>query len=269
MEDSGDRWALSDWQSARQWSKDRNDQGIKVTLDVLGESSRNVDEVMDAVNRYKEMISNIASERLDAAVTIKITSLGYFLDRDVCLRNVIDIGRAANRAKVGFEIDMEGRSLVDYSLKAARSCAEDGLEVTIALQAYLDRTGKDLESMIKSGVRIRLVKGAYAGDIRDFHEIQSRIIGFAKTLSERGLAFALGTHDPEVLAWALKEMDRSNGKIEFGMLKGLSDETKLNFATNRWRVAEYVPFGSNATAYIQRRLDYLRQLNVLGRLPAP
>ncbi len=267
--DPTDRWALSDWQSARHWTKARNDKGIKVTLDILGESSRKKEEVLEAVNHYKEMISGIASDRLDAAITIKITSLGYFLDREVCLRNVLDICRSADRAKVGFEIDMEGRSLVDFSLKAAISCSEDGLKVTIALQAYLDRTAKDIESMIKNGVRIRLVKGAYVGDTRDFHVIQGRILGFAKMLSETRVAFALGTHDPDVISWVKEETDLSYNRLELGMLKGLSDETKLEFARNNWRVAEYVPFGLNSIAYIQRRLDYLQQLKILGRLPAP
>jgi proline dehydrogenase len=128
---------------------------------------------------------------------------------------------------------------------------------------------KDLESMLKSGVKIRLVKGAYAGDTRDFHEIQSSIITFAETLSEIGVGFALGTHDPEVLAWVFRETDQSKDRIELGMLKGLSDKTKLDFARNGWKVAEYVPFGSNATAYVQRRLEYLQQLKILGRSPAP
>ncbi len=260
---------LPNWHNAMQWGRVRNDQGIKVTLDILGESSRKEKEIHGSVNDYKEMIKGIAAERLDAAITIKITSLGYLLNREECLRNVLDIGRAANELNVGFEIDMEGRSMVDFSLNAARICVENGLTVTIALQAYLDRTGKDLETMIESGVRIRLVKGAYAGDLRDFHEIQNRFIGFAKLLSESGDEFSLGTHDPKIISWMAKKMNPARDKVELGMLKGLSDKTKLDFARKGWRVAEYVPFGFNATAYIQRRLEYLQQLNAQGRLPAP
>lgn len=269
MKDSDNRWVLSGWPDAVQWCRARNDQGIRVTIDILGESSRNEKEIQASVKEYTEMVRVIAAERLDAAVTVKVTSLGYLLDRQGCLANVLEIGRAANDAKVGFEIDMEGRSIVDFSLMAARICAENGLTLTIALQAYLKRTGNDLEAMIESGNRIRLVKGAYAGDTSDFQEIQSRFIGLAKALSESGNGFALGTHDPQIISWAEAEMGRSKDKMEIGMLKGLSDETKLDFARKEWRVVEYVPFGTNATAYVQRRLDYLQKLKALGRSPAP
>lgn len=269
MNDLDSRWVLPDWHEAMQWSKARNGQGMKVTLDILGESSRKENEIQDSVNEYMSLVQTIAAERLDAAVTIKITSLGYLLDRDVCLRNVLDIGRAANEARIGFEIDMEGRSLVDFSLTVARNCMENGLNATVALQAYLDRTGTDLESMIESGIRVRLVKGAYAGDLKEFHEIQSRFVGLAKVLSESGVEFALGTHDPEIISWIAAELAQTKGKIELGMLKGLSDATKLGFAKRGWKVAEYVPFGPNATAYVHRRVEYLQDLQAQGRSPAP
>jgi proline dehydrogenase len=269
VNESYSRWVLPGWPDALQWCKSRNEQGIKVTLDVLGESSRNVKDVQDSVDEYRDMVRMIATEGLDAAITIKVTSLGYLMDRDVCLRNVLEIGRVANDAKVGFEIDMEGKSIVDFSLSAAHSCADNGLKLTIALQAYLDRTGKDLEAMIENGIRIRLVKGAYAGDTNNFQEIQSRFIGFAKSLSESGKEFALGTHDPQIISWVESEMNPSMKKVELGMLKGLSDRTKLDFVRKGWRVAEYVPSGPNAAAYIQRRLEYLRKLEMLGLSPAP
>ena len=269
VKDSDDRWVLPGWPDAVQWCRARNDQGIRVTIDILGESSRNEKQILDSVKEYNEIVRTIAAERLDAAVTIKVTSLGYLLDRQGCLANVLEIGRTANDAKVRFEIDMEGRSMIDFSLMAARRCAENGLKLTIALQAYLKRTGKDLEAMIESSIRVRLVKGAYVGDTNDFQEIQSRFVGLAKALSESGTEFALGTHDPQIISWAEAEMGRSKNKAELGMLKGLSDETKLDFARKGWRIAEYVPCGPNATAYVQRRLDYLQKLKALGRSPAP
>jgi proline dehydrogenase len=269
VKDSDDRWVLPGWPDVVQWCRSRNDQGIRVTIDILGESSRKEKEIQESVKDYTEMVRMIAAERLDAAVTIKVSSLGYLLDRKDCLTNVLEIGRAAKDAKVGFEIDMEGRSMVDFSLMAARSCSENGLKLTIALQAYLKRTANDLEAMIESGIRIRLVKGAYAGDISDFQEVQSRFVGLAKALSESGDEFALGTHDPQIISWAEVEMGQSKDKMEIGMLKGLSDETKLDFVRKGWRVVEYVPFGPNATAYVQRRLEYLQKLKALGRSPAP
>ncbi len=268
MADPKDRWVLPDWASACSWSKVRNSLGIKVTLDILGEFSRKAEEIQESVKAYQELVKNISAEKLEAAVTVKITSLGYLLDRELCLRNVLEIGVAAKDKGVGYEIDMEGRSMVDFTLNAARACSENGLKVTVALQAYLDRTGRDLDAMIENEVKVRLVKGAYAGDAKDFREIQKRFIELANVLSESGDSYALGTHDPEILSWAI-DMDRMRAKMEIGMLKGLSDATKLDLAKKGWKVAEYVPFGPNAAAYVQRRLEYLQRLKVQGRSPAP
>ena len=264
-----ERWVLPDLQSVMRWSRIRNDQGIKVTLDILGEYSRREEEFQHSVDEYMRTIKHVADERLDAAISVKITSLGYLLDRESCLRNMLEICREANNSGIGFEIDMEGRSMVDFSLNAARTFSENGHRVTIALQAYLNRTAMDIKSMIEKGIRVRLVKGAYAGDLRDFEEIQNRFIGYARLLSESGNEFALGTHDPQIISWAVAELDRAKSKLELGMLKGLSDTTKLDLAKKGWKIAEYVPFGSNATAYIQRRLEYLQALKAQGRSPAP
>jgi hypothetical protein len=58
-------------------------------------------------------------------------------------------------------------------------------------------------------------------------------------------------------------------KVEFGSLKGLADQTKLDFIKNKWRASEYVPFGPNRAAYEERRRAYLRSIGRLGRTATP
>jgi proline dehydrogenase len=107
-----------------------------------------------------------------AAMSVKVSTLGYAFDKDACLRNLLSIAKEASLRGMGFEIDMEGRGTVDFTLDAARAIFETSYPVTVAPQAYLDRTAKDIESMVKNRIRVRLVKGAYAGDAQDFEDIQ-------------------------------------------------------------------------------------------------
>jgi proline dehydrogenase len=267
--DYENRWSLPDWRSALLWTRARNAQGLKVVLDVLGEASTNRVESETTRNAYLDLVKQISNERLYASVSVKISALGYAQDKVACLNSVMDIARESADRKVGFEIDMEGRSLVDFTLKVARTCAESIYPVTLALQAYLDRTPKDLEVAIASGIRVRLVKGAYVGDAADFLDIQGRFKNIARTLMEKGLSFCVGTHDPELIVWTTMKAADLSEKIEFGMLKGLSDRTKLEFIKNKWRVSEYVPYGANKTAYESRRNAYLRMVDAIGRQPAP
>jgi proline dehydrogenase len=169
---------------------------------------------------------------------------------------------------VGFELDMEGQRMVDLTLEMAEDCAGSGMKVTVALQAYLNRTPQDLERMLDAGARVRLVKGAYAGDLRDFTMIQEVYKDLIEMIISRDVPFCVATHDPDLLEWAQDRIcDRE--LMEFSFLKGLSDDTKGRLISDGWRVSEYVPFGANKEGYESRRKAYLRTLDELGRVPAP
>jgi hypothetical protein len=53
--------------------------------------------------------------------------------------------------------------------------------------------------MMKSGIRVRLVKGAYAGDTQDFEDIQTRFKNLMRVLADSEQDFCIGTHDPELI----------------------------------------------------------------------
>ena len=141
--------------------------------------------------------------------------------------------------------------------------------LTVALQAYLDRTPADCELCLDKGIRIRLVKGAYLGDAGNFVEIQGRLRGLISRLGESGENFSVGTHDPEIVAWIQRDAGIPRHQIELGFLMGLADQTKILLAGSGWDVSEYVPFGASGTAYRKRRERYLALLMEAGRSPLP
>ncbi len=268
MDDYENRWALPDWHSTLLWCKARNAQGIRTVIDILGED---VDrkEADRAANAYLALLSSITEERLYAAISVKVTQLGYPHDKRACLEKILSIAKDAAARNIDFEMDMEGRGSVDFTLRALEECAGENYPVTVALQAYLDRTPQDLERVVEHGVVVRVVKGAYAGDVYDFQEIQRRYRSMVEMLLESGSEFCIGTHDPELIAWATEVAAEASDHAEFGLLKGLSDQTKLEFVKRGWRVSEYVPFGADRDAYEDRRRMYLRNLEKVGREPAP
>ena len=107
------------------------------------------------------------------------------------------------------------------------------------------------------------------GDTIKFEDIQERFKALVEISIASGEPFSVGTHDPELIGWLKRKMENERDMVEFGFLKGLSDTTKTDLANAGWRVAEYVPFGSNKLAYEARRLKYLRELDALGRVPLP
>jgi len=123
--------------------------------------------------------------------------------------------------------------------------------------------------MVSQGIGVRLVKGAYLGDYSGFGEIQRMTEQDARILEEVRAPFSIGTHDPVLIDWTLREFHDGRDLVEFGFLKGLSEQTKVRLAAEGWKVSEYVPFGPGGDAYVLRRERYLRDLERSGRTPAP
>jgi proline dehydrogenase len=263
-----DRWLLTTRLAAVQLCRDDNQRGIRGVLDVLGRYSLDADQVDRYSRMYVSVAKDIERSGLDASLSLKLSTLGASFDRELARRKALNICIAGARHGVGVELDMEGRNLVDLTVQTAIECSGEGAPVALTLQAYLDRTPADIEKAIKRGLRIRLVKGAYLGDVSDFDETARRFRKLAERLSQTGLPFSLGTHDPQIIEWA-KELTVDRKLLEFGFLKGLADRTKLALASEGRRVAEYIPFGKEGEAYILRRRAYLRRLDELGRTPAP
>jgi proline dehydrogenase len=111
------------------------------------------------------------------------------------------------------------------------------------------------------------VKGAYIGDTTDFVLIQDMYKKCFKFLFDAGQYFSVCTHDPELIAWVKDQADGQKDIFEFGFLKGLGDETKLELIRDGWLVSEYVPFGEDTRAYVKRRERYLKVLEAAGRVP--
>jgi proline dehydrogenase len=263
-----DRWALPDRYSALLWCKRRNQQKIRCIIDVLGENAGSPDQAQRCRDACISTAQSIRENGLDASLSIKLTALGALMDEDLAKENALLVQKAASSFNVDTEIDMEGAALVDFTGEVAIACARHGKPVTIALQSYLHRTEDDIEKLCRNGLRIRLVKGAYLGDIRDYEEIENSFMKCFAVLLQSGKPFSAGTHDPMLLSWMREKLGQKRDLMEFGFLKGLADETKLRMAGEGFRVAEYIPFGRSDRAYAARREKYLRDLDRMNRAAA-
>jgi proline dehydrogenase len=263
------RWTLPDIDAATAWCRARNEEGIHCLFDVLAEPANDKKQAAQSVDGYLSCLRAIWDKGLDASVSIKPSTLGDLFDPEICQENAQIICGIANESGIGFEIDMEGRSTVDLILDLAQDCQIECGSVTIALQAYLDRSRGDLAIMNEAGVRSRLVKGAYSGDSDDHKDIQDRLKALAQSQIYRDRSFCIATHDPEILSWVKERVAVPNPNVEMDFLMGLANKTKVELASEGWKVGEYVPYGKNDGGYIIRRENYLASLRSLGKTPLP
>ena len=137
-------------------------QSINTILTRLGEGVTKLDEAERVTQHYLDVLDKVKAAGLDAQISVKPTQLGLDLDAEQCQRNLDRICEKAERlGNVPVWIDMENSPYVDPTLKLFRASKARYKGVGIAIQAYLYRTAKDVESLIPLGPAIRIVKGAY------------------------------------------------------------------------------------------------------------
>lgn len=270
MEQSSDRWALEDIGSAVQWLTRRKQSSISCVIDPLGEYSKNPEQAQAAFQSYINTVQQLSSCGISSAIAVKPSATGCNFDKDLAAGLMRKICAQAATADINVEIDIEGTPTVETICQIAAECAAHGFKTTLALQAYLNRTADDINKALDAGIRVRLVKGAYRGDIEDFAVIQQMFLQCFNQLHESGESFDIGTHDPELIQHITSVInDSDRQKIRFGFLKGLADHTKPEMAAENYLVSEYVPFGNNRKAYETRRIAYLNRLSELKRAPLP
>lgn len=264
------RWALPDLASAMEWGLNREQQGISVAIDPLGEYAQDASQAAESAQKYFNAIENLKQMQKNMAIAVKPSAIGLNFSRPLAGEHLLTILEKAKDSRITVEIDMEGTPTVGAVCQLAQDLSASGFSLVLALQAYLDRTQGDLEQSLAAGLKIRLVKGAYRGDSEDFVQIQQRFLHLFSLLLASGRPFDVGTHDPELLEKMKNRIEPDNlSTVSFGFLKGLAEQTKIEMAAAGFSVAEYVPYGPNRRAYETRRHAYLKRLEEAGRKPVP
>ena len=142
------------------------DDGLRVTLDYLGEDTTDAAQADATVAAYKELLADLAAKGLapHAEVSVKLSAIGQFLPDNghkVALENARDICRAARNAGTTVTLDMEDHTTTDSTLSILRELRKDFPETGAVLQAMLRRTEADCRALAYEGSRVRLCKGAY------------------------------------------------------------------------------------------------------------
>lgn len=245
-------------------TREMNDLGIAVTMDVLGENVTNAEEARASMAEYHHMLDEIAARKLNANVSVKLTHVGFDVDPAMCKELACGLVRHAADLKNFVRIDMEGSPYTQktldlvYQLHAASQPAD---AVGVVIQAYLYRSEKDVQELCSKGIRIRLCKGAYKepADIAfpKKKDVDENYIKLAKKLMKSGLYHGIATHDEriieELICFAGKEKIPPD-MFEFQMLYGIKRDLQLQIVREGWRMRTYVPFGTEWYPYFMRRL---------------
>ncbi len=247
-------------------------QGMRWTVDVLGESVDSTDKATAAADRYIATLDALSERGLEANVSIKLTQMGLEIDPDFCLGNVRRVVTRARQVGAFVRIDMEDHSKTDKTLEIARALHDDYPEVGVVIQSYLRRSADDIDRLIATQTRVRLCKGAYDEPGTVAFKSKEEVDDSYRVLMERllldGRYAALATHDEALIEHAIafvREHGIGPEKFEFQMLYGVRRDLHERLVAQGWTVRVYVPYGTEWYPYYMRRLAE-RPQNVLFML---
>jgi proline dehydrogenase len=238
-------------------------QGSLVTQ--LGEALGSLEEAAEVRDHYLSVFERIQTQALPTWVSIKPTQLGVDQSMAVCRDHLLALGRAAETTGSALWIDMEDHGYVDRTIELYRAVREIHGRAGIAIQSYLYRTPKDLESLITAGSNIRLVKGAYREppaiafpSKRDvdlaFYDAAIQLLTAAA--DGRGTP-VFGTHDlgliRRVIARA-KSLGVPAGRYEIHMLYGIKSAEQAQLAREGETIKTLISYGSAWFKWYMRRL---------------
>ena len=248
-------------------SKDLNSKKISVTLDVLGEFIKNLDEAEANKIEYINLIDISYKNQIDGNFSIKPTSFGLLLDKEKCYQYTREIVAKAATYNGFIRIDMEDSPCTDDEIALFRRLkAEYPSNVGLVIQAYLRRTLKDLEEILDLNspeipVSFRLCKGIYVEPepiaFKIYEEINRHYLEDLEFMFRNKIHVGIATHDKPLIEGAynlIKKYNVPKHMYEFQMLYGVTPRLRESIVNEGHSMRVYVPFGKQWFGYSTRRL---------------
>jgi len=248
-------------------SKDLNSQGIIVTLDVLGEFIKTLDEAEENKKEYLELIEETEKQGIKGNYSLKPTSFGLLIDQEACYLQMREIVAKAASYNNFCRVDMEDSPCTDMEIALYRRLHKEfPKNVGLVIQAYLKRTYGDLEKMLDMNTpeiptSYRLCKGIYVESpaiaFKKYEEINQHFLEDLEFMFKNKIFVGIATHDKPLVDGAyelIKKFNVPKNMYEFQMLYGVTPSLRKSIVDKGHSMRVYVPFGKKWFGYSTRRL---------------
>ena len=247
--------------------KDLNAQGIKITIDVLGEFIKNMDEAEQNKNEYLHVIETTEKNKIDGNYSLKPTMFGLLIDKEACYLHIREIVKKAAEYNNFVRVDMEDTQCTSMEIELFRKLKKEfPKNVGLVVQAYLKRTLRDitdLQDLNSSDIPInyRLCKGIYNEPkelaYKQYDEINQHYLEDLEFMFKNKIYVGIATHDKPLVDGAYKLIEKYNvpkNMYEFQMLFGVTPDLRKSIIDKKHTMRVYAPYGTKWFAYCTRRL---------------
>ncbi len=248
-------------------SKLLNQQNIEVTIDLLGEFIKTLEEAETNKEQYLQIIERFTSEKVVGNFSLKPTMFGLLIDKDACYRYIREVIAFAALKNSFVRIDMEDSQCVDLEIELFRKLQKEfPKHVGLVVQAYLHRTLSDLEGLKdlnseNTPLNFRLCKGIYIEPekiaYKKYDEVRKHFLEDLEFMFKNKMVAGIATHDRYLVENAYKLIEKyqvPENRFEFQMLYGVTPELRQSIIDRGHKMRVYVPFGKQWFNYSTRRL---------------
>lgn len=248
-------------------------QGLPTIVTALGENISKLDQAREVRDHYLEALAEIQSRSLDTFVSVKLTQLGLDLDPNATLENLRSLAAAAALRHNALWVDIEESPYVDRTLDLYEKLRGEFSNVGLCLQAYLYRSGEDLDRILQLDGTVRLVKGAYKESPQvafprkkdtdeNFYLLSCRLAehGARRAANADGKSYlrhGIATHDLPLLRriWSTASAEGWGDQgMEIQMLFGIRAEEQRRLKADGRPVRVLISYGESWFPWYVRRL---------------
>src|SRR4029077_18430901 len=186
-----------------------------------------------AVEEYIRLLDTISAAGVGASISLKASQMGVLVSSDLCLDNLSRVAQHAAQSKNTVWLDMEESALTQKTIDVFERLRAKYPNVGLCLQAYLVRSGGDLDRLMREPLRVRLCKGTYKEPPEIAYATRRAVDGNYRMLAQkaienigRGVYPAFATHDRALIQEILERVHQNNinpKSFEFEMLYGIEN----------------------------------------------
>jgi proline dehydrogenase len=238
-----------------------NREGISLTLDHLGENVTSLEEAVASCRVYLHALDELSGHGINGNVSLKLSQFGIDISGEACRANVGQVAARAQALGNFVRVDMESSEYTDRTLQLVTDLHSQYGAVGTVIQAYLYRSGNDIEMLCRRGIRVRLCKGAYLeppeAAFQAKADVDRNFVNLMRILLVTGTYPAIATHDEKIIVEAesfVRARNIPRESFEFQMLYGIRRDLQRRLVAEGYRLRLYVPFGKAWYPYFMRRL---------------
>jgi proline dehydrogenase len=235
--------------------------GLLVTLDHLGEESRNADQAARAVKTSLALLDALARRGIakGADLSVRLTSMGLHVDEKLARDNASRVCHAAGEVGATVTLDTEDAAVADLSFGVHAALLKDHPTTGVTVQSSLCRAEHHCRSLASS--RVRLCRGALDAPASvaysQIGDINRSYVRCLKVLMSGQGYPMVSTHDRRLLevAAALAVLnEREPGGFEYQMAYGVRPSEQQRLTALGAQVRVRVPYGVDWYSHLTRHL---------------